>query len=537
MLKMCVGLSAFVLLIACSNLANFLLARTITRSREFAVRSALGASRGQLLRPLIAEALLLTFAGAALAMLVARWGVDWLSYRSIGDNGEPVTLFFNRSVFAWALGASLITATVFGMASALFALRLNVNDALKSGGRGMTAGRGHQRFRKILIVGQFALAMVLLAGAAVFIRGLDELNNRRAGWESEHLITGTIILPAASYPDDGHITSFHRLMLERLQAMPQVASASVSSFTPFFDWPNIRKYIVQGRALPSPGHEPAAAVNTVSSGYFETVGTRIVAGRSFDARDTATSPKVIIISENTARGLFGNESALGKRLVQTGTEPLEWAEIIGVAADVKSVSPEAPPVSFQIYEPMTEHPVGYNEILVRTVSSVPAGALDDIRNVITALDPDLPVRHLQSVDTAIDRANYQIAILRDILTLFALLGLCLASVGIYGVIARTMAQRTNEFAIRFALGAHARDISRLVLASGVKLALLGSAIGLIGALGVTDILAAWNSGMQLNSTSTVVGTTVFLVAVALVACWLPARRAGRINPIDALRAE
>lgn len=205
--------------------------------------------------------------------------------------------------------------------------------------------------------------------------------------------------------------------------------------------------------------------------------------------------------------------------------------------DVKSVTPEAPPVSFQIYEPMTQHAARYNEILVRTVSSAPARAVDDIRNVISALDPDLPVRHLQSVDTAIDRANYQIAILRDILTSFALLGLCLASVGIYGVIARTMAQRTNEFAIRFALGAHARDISRLVLASGVKLALLGSAIGLIGALGVTHILAAGNSGMHLNSTSTVLGTTVFLVAVALVACWLPARRAGRINPIDALRAE
>ena len=537
MLKMCVGLSAFVLLIACSNLANFLLARTITRSREFAVRSALGASRGQLLRPLVAETLLLTLAGAALAMLVARWGADWLSYRSIGENGEGVALIFSWSVFAWALGASLITAIFFGMAPALFALRLNVNEALKSGGRGMTAGRGHRRFRQFLIVGQFALAMVLLAGAAVFIRGLDELNHRRAGWQSEHLITGTIVLPAASYAGDGQVTNFHRLMLERLQAMPEVASASVSLFTPFFDWPDIRKYIVQGRALPSPGHEPTAAVNTVSSRYFETVGTRILAGRSFDERDTATSPKVIIISRATARGLFGNESALGKRLAQPGSEPLERAEIIGIAADVKSVMPEAPPVSFQIYEPMTQHPIRYNEILVRTVSSAPAGAVDDIRNVITALDPDLPVRHLQSVDTAIDRANYQIAILRDILTSFALLGLCLASVGIYGVIARTMAQRTNEFAIRFALGAHARDISRLVLASGVKLALLGSAIGLIGALGVTHILAAGNSGMQLNSTSTVLGTTVFLVAVALVACWLPARRAGRINPIDALRAE
>lgn len=250
-----------------------------------------------------------------------------------------------------------------------------------------------------------------------------------------------------------------------------------------------------------------------------------------------SSPKVIIISQNTARGLFGNESALGKRLAQTGSEPLEWAEIIGIAADVKSVLPAAPPVSFQIYEPMTQHPARYNEILVRTVNSAPAGAVGDIRNVITALDSDLPLRHLQLVDTAIDRANYQVVILRDILALFALLGLCLASIGIYGVIARTMAQRTNEFAIRFALGARARDISRLVLASGVKLALLGSAIGLIGALGVTHIMATWNSGMQLDSTSTALGTTVLLVMVALVACWLPARRAGRINPIDALRAE
>ncbi|HEU0275963.1 MAG TPA: ABC transporter permease [Candidatus Udaeobacter sp.] len=537
MLRMCIGLSAFVLLIACSNLANFLLARTITRSREFAVRSALGASRGQLLRPLVAETLLLALAGVALAMLVARWGADWLSYRSIGENGEPVTFVFNWSVFAWALGAAFITATAFGMAPALFALRLNVNEALKSGGRGTTGDRGHRRFRQFLIVGQFALAMVLLAGAAVFIRGLDELNHRRAGWQSEHLITGTIALPAASYPNDEQVRSFHRLMLERLYAMPEVASASVSSFTPFFDWPDIRKYIVQGQALPKPGHEPTAAVNTVSSRYFQTVGTRILAGRSFDKRDTATSPKVIIISQDTALNLFGNESALGKRLAQTGSDPVEWAEIIGVAADVKSVLPAAPPVTFQVYEPMEQHPVRYDEIMVRTANSAQSGVVNDIRNVITGLDPDLPVHDLQPADSAIDRANYQIAILRDILTLFAMLGLGLASVGIYGVIARTMAQRTNEFAIRFALGARARDISRLVLASGVKLALLGSAIGLTGALGVTHILAAWNSGMHLSSTPTVLGTTVFLVGVALISCWLPARRAGRINPIDALRAE
>ena len=246
---------------------------------------------------------------------------------------------------------------------------------------------------------------------------------------------------------------------------------------------------------------------------------------------------MIIISQATAQGLFGKENALGKRLAQTGSDPLEWAEIVGIAADVKSVTPEAPPVTFQIYEPMAQHPVRYNEILVRTASSAPGGALNDIRNVITALDSDLPVRELQPANSAIDHANYQTAILRDILTVFAVIGLGLASVGIYGVIARTVAQRTNEFAIRFALGACARDIIRLVLASGAKLALLGSAIGLLGALAVARVLAAGNSGMRLNSPPVLFGTTLILVAIALVACWLPARRAGRINPIDALRAE
>jgi predicted permease len=536
MLKMCVGLSALVLLIACTNLANFLLVRTIARAREFAVRSALGASRVQLLGPLIAEALLLALAGGIAAFPVALWGADWISYRSIGDNEEAVTLVFNGVVFAWALGASLVTAIGFGMAPALFALRLNVNATLKNGGRGMTGDRGHRRFRHFLIVSQFALAMVLLTGAALFIRGLDELNHRRAGWKSEHLVTGTIVLPAASYPDDERINAFHRLVLQRLQSIPAVASASISSFTPFFDWADVRKYVVQGQAPPVPGHEAAAMVNTVSAGYFDTVRTPVLAGRSFNEHDTATSAKVIIISQTMAKGIFGNHNALGHRLAQAGSETPEWLEIVGIAADVKSVTPDAPPVTFQIYQPMAQHPVVYNELAVRTTAA-PAAVIDDVRSAVTVLDPDLPVRNLQTADSAIDHANYQVAILRDILALFAMLGLALASIGIYGVIARTVAQRTNEFAIRFALGACTRDVVRLVLASGVKLALLGSAVGLLGALGLTRLLAAGNSGMKINSPPVLFGTTSLLVVVALVACWLPARRAGQINPTEALRAE
>ena len=537
LMAMLVGLSGFVLLIACSNLANLLLARTMARAREFAVRSALGASRAQLLRPLMAESLLLAIAGGACSVVVARWAADWLSSRTMGDSGEGVVFAFDWHVFGWAFVASLVTAIAFGLAPALFALRLNVNDTLKSGARGMTGGRGHQRFRHGLIVGQFALAMVLLAGAALFARGLNELSNSRAGWQSERVVTGTVVLPAAGYPDADRITAFHRVTLERLEAVPGVASASISSFTPFFNWSDIRKYLVEGRELPQPGREPAAVVNSISPRYFDVFETRLLAGRAFNERDTLTSPKVFIISQTTATALFGNENAIGRRVAQTGNANLQWGEIVGVATDVKSVLPDPGPVTLQLYQPMAQEARPYNQIAVRTTRVAPSNLLQSMRNVLTELDPDLPVRNLEPADATIERANSQTAILRDMLGSFALLGLGLASLGIYGVIARTMAQRAGEFAIRFALGASGRDITRIVLTSGVKLALIGSALGLLGALGVARLLAARNPGMQLNSPLVLVGTTLLLMAIALLASWLPARRAARINPIEALRAE
>src|ERR1043165_1645139 len=256
LLALLIGLSAFVLLIACSNLANLLLARTMARAREFAVRGALGASRFQLLRPLINESLLLALAGGVCSVLVARWGADWLSLRTMPENGERFNFAFDWHVFVWAFAASAITAVAFGLAPALFALRLNVNDTLKSGARGTTGGRGHQRFRHALIVGQFALAMVLLAGASLYIRAFNELSNSRGGWESERLVTGTVILPSSGYGDAEKINAFHRLTLERLQAVPGVASVSISAFRPFFNWQDVRKYLVEGRDLPPPGQEP-----------------------------------------------------------------------------------------------------------------------------------------------------------------------------------------------------------------------------------------------------------------------------------------
>ncbi|HYJ07081.1 MAG TPA: ABC transporter permease [Chthoniobacterales bacterium] len=536
-LFMLVGLSLFVLLIACSNLANLLLARTMSRAREFAVRAALGASRMQLLRPLIAEALLLAMAGGVAAIFVAMWARDWLAMRSTGDNGEQVFLPIDLRVLGWAFFASLITALAFGIAPALFALRLNLTETLKSGGRGTTGGRGHRRFRQILIIGQFALAMVLLTGAGVFINGLRDLNERRAGWESTNLTTGTILLPAGKYPDAEKITAFHRLTSQRLAALPGVASASISTFAPFFPWPDTRKFLVQGRERPETGREPAAMVNNVGPGYFETYGTRVLSGRAFHDRDTATSTKVFIISQNTARGLFGNEDPIGRRIAQTEGDNVRWGEVVGVVRDVETNVDDPTTVHYQIYQPLEQEPRRQNEIAVRTNGVAPATLVESIRTTMTELDPDLPVRQLQPADATIERANYQTAVLRDMLTAFGLLGLGLASLGIYGVIARTMAQREGEFAIRLALGACIKDISRIVLGSGVKLALLGSAFGLIGAVGITRLLAANSPNMRMNSLPVLIGTTLLLIAIALLASWLPARRARKVEMMSLLRAE
>ena len=536
MIAMLVGVSGFVLLIACCNLANLLLARTMARAREFAVRAALGASRPQLLRPLIAESLLLAGGGAISSMLVARWVSDWISLRTVGPNGERMVFAFDWKVFGWACAASAITAVAFGLAPALFALRLNVNDTLKSGSRGLTGGRGHRRFRHALIIGQFALAMVLLVGATLYIRGVDQLNSTRGGWESEQLVTGSVVLPSG-YGDIEKMNAFHRLTLERLESIPGVASASISSFTPFFNWGDVRKYLVEGRDLPQPGHEPAAVVNSVSARYFETFSTRVVSGRAFNERDNLGAPKVFIISQTTAVALFGRENPIGRRIAQTGLGTPQWGEIVGVATDVKSVMSDPGPVTFQLYQPMAQDPRPYNEIAVRASGVAPSMLVPAIRNVMTELDPDLPVRQLQPADITIERANDQLRIVRDMLAGFAALGLGLASLGIYAVIARTMAQRNGEFAIRFALGAGMRDITRIVLTSGVKLALIGSGIGLIGAIGLARFLATINPGMRFNNPFVFIGTTLLLISIALIACWLPARRAARINPIEALRAE
>jgi putative ABC transport system permease protein len=533
--KLLVGLSAFVLLIACSNLANLLLARTMARAREFAVRAALGASRMGLLRPLFMESLLLALAGAICAMGVAKWNSIQLALSTAGGGGEGVVITIDWRVFLWAFGACLLTAIAFGAAPALFILRLDPNHSLRSGSRGNTGDRWQGRFRHVLIIGQFALAMVLLAGAGQFMRGLDALNTRHFGWEATDLVTGVTLLPSATYADSSDILEFHRLALQRLEEQPGVSSASIAWTMPFFALGAARKYQIEGRPAAEPGYEPGATLNGVSPHYFETVGTRLLSGRTFDERDGPAAPGVYIINEAMARGLFGDESPIGHRIAQVTEDSVKWGEIVGVAGNVETVSPDANYVPYQVYQPIAQEPRLFGEIAVRADGVAPAMLVDGIRTALESLEPDLSVRTLEPAEITIARVNSQLQLVGNMFAILAALGLGLASLGIYGVITRTTAQRTGEFGIRLALGAVSADITRLVLRAGARLAITGSIIGLVGAFGISRLLANVFSNLEFNSMPVMAGVTLLLISSALLACYIPARSASRRSPAETLR--
>ena len=534
-LAMLIALSAVVLLIACSNLANLLLARTMGRAREFAVRASIGASRLRLLRPLFIESALLAAAGWIGALYVAKASNAWLN--SFTTPGDPLIFEVSGPVFAWGAGAAIFTVLAFGVAPALFALRLDLVRALKSGSRGSTVSRGHQRFRQALVIGQFVFATVLLAAAALFARGVSDLNTREYGWKPECVISGSVLLPEVKYGSAARVAEFQRVALERLAALPGAASASVSYVMPLAGLCEPRKFIVEGQPRPEPGREPVAAINGVSAAYFETVGTPLVAGRSFTSHDTSESGRVVIINQAMARGLFGSENAIGKRIATAGAAQPQWAEIVGIAGDVRSSALERRAVPYQLYLPMAQEPRPLMQIAVRPDGVRPAILGDGIRATIAALDPDLALRQLQPAEVTIATVQRYPWLIGRLLMFLAVLGVGLALLGIYGVISRTVAQRTTEFGIRLALGATPGNIIRLVLSSGSRLAVIGAAIGLIGAFGVSRAIAAGWPGMQTNSGAVLGGITLLLLAVSLLACYLPARVASSVSPIAALRAD
>jgi putative ABC transport system permease protein len=533
-IAMLLGLSGFVLLIACSNLANFLLARTIARSHELAVRTALGASRLDLIRPLALESLLLAGAGGTGALFVALWSSDWISAQSVASGDAPMAFPLDWRVLSFAIGTSFLTALVFGIAPALFTTRVDVNHTLKSGARGSTPGRTHQRLRRLLVIGQFAMAMTLLAGVGFFVRGAHNLLNQEFGWNSDQVVEGAFELPVGKYPGSEQILAFHRQLLERLSQLPGAQAVSLSYSLPLA---GARQYIVEGRERPAKGQEPWASYNGITPQYFSVTGTRLLGGRTFNATDNATAPSVLIINESMARALFANDNPIGRRVARADAEKPTWAEVVGVVADVRTTGIYEKPVPFQLYHPLVQEPWHSATFAVRTNGLAPESLLEPIRAAFTALDPDLPVRDLMPAGKMVERSSFDLVMLTKMVGAFALLGVALAALGIYGVIARTVAQRAGEIGIRMALGAQVADVIGLVLGSGLRLALIGAAIGLFGAFGLSRLIASIMPAVQTSGGPVLAVATVLLVLIALVACYVPARRAAKIDPLSALRAE
>jgi putative ABC transport system permease protein len=534
---MLVSLSGFVLLIACANLANLLLARAIARAREFSIRTALGASRRQLVRPLVAECLLLAAAGSLAAILVARWITDWLEAH-LATSGDPLDFSADIRVWFFLLGASVLTVLLFGVAPAWWITRAGVGESLKSGARGSTDSRTQHRFRQALIVTQFALALVLLAGAGFFVRGVGKLTQVDHGWNPDPVVSGVINPTAPPYTTAAGLIAFHTQLRQRLLAIPGVANASVCYEIPLFTTFAKRGYLVQGRDIPLPGKEAVAFVNGVWESYRDTMGLKLLSGRFIDGTDQLTSRPVVVINQTMARTLFPRGDAIGQRIGLAGQPDPGWAEIVGIVEDVKPMRVSPSPVTFQVYKPYVQEAWQYVTIAVRANDPALAPTLvEPIRKVIASLDPDLPVQRLMAVPERVTRNASVWQTINQLLVLFAGLGLFLAAFGIYSVIARLVSQRTNEIGIRMALGAQMRDIMGLVLGSGIRMALIGAALGLVGSYYLGQYLTKEMPVFGGSSLLPVAVAAGLLVAVALVACFLPARRATKVDPMVALRAE
>jgi predicted permease len=359
----------------------------------------------------------------------------------------------------------------------------------------------------------------------------------QVGWDSSAIAQGSFELTKTKYPGRDQILAFDHEVVERLAQLPGVQAASLSYGLPYDGPFGPRAYLVEGRDRPAEGQEPVATFNGVTDDYFAVAGIHLLRGRAFNAADFAASRKVVIVNESMARALFPNEDAIGRRLAVAGNEKQEWAELVGVVADVRTLAVYRRPIPFQIYHPLAEEPWPNVRFAVRTAGIAPESAVPSLRGAIAGLDPDLPLRELMTAEATIERHGFELTMLRNILGTFSLLGLGLAAMGIYGVLARNVAQRCGEIGIRMALGANVADVVRMVLGSGVRLAAIGTGLGVVGACGLAGLIAGIMPSLKTDNGLVLGVSTGVLLSIALVACWLPARGAARIDPMNALRCE
>jgi putative ABC transport system permease protein len=523
----------FVLLIACANIANLLLARAATRQSEMAVRAAMGASRSRLVRQLLVESVMLSFAGGVAGLLGATWAVRAINH-ALPPNTLPVpAVEIDATVFWFALGATIVTGLLFGIAPAWRTAKVDLNIVLKSGGRG-SAARMSVRLRNALAAVELALATVLLIGAGLFLQSLANLQRVHLGFNPHGLISFQLAPPPAKYPLNSKAPQLYRAVLDSLQSIPGVRGASVSSGIPF----GAGNYSTHPMITTDQSVLPPATVvpidwRSVSPGYFKSMGIPLLQGRDFTDADGPTAPPVMIISQATAKKFWGDADPIGHTL-RRSANPTTAFTIVGVVGDVRStaLTQESP----ALYYPMASRVWALMDVVVRTDAS-PEALLPAIRQKVRDLDAELALANVRTMDQWLSNSAAQPRLNTMLLTIFAFVALVIAAIGIYGVIAYSVSQRTREIGVRMALGATPQGVLRLVVGEGMKLALIGIAAGLLGGLALGRTVSSLVFGVPVRDPLTFTGVALALATVALAACVIPALRASRVDPMVALRYE
>jgi putative ABC transport system permease protein len=525
---------SFVLLIACANFANLLLARAAERQREFVIRGALGAGRWRLMRQLLTESLLLSLAGGAAAIVLAFWATSLLvSFKP--ENLPRVTeIGVDGRVLGFTLGISVLTGLIFGLVPAWTASRSQVGDALKEGGRSSTAGSARQRLRSAFVVVELAVALVLLVGAGLLVKTFWNLRSVDPGFNPENLVTMRVELPETRYEDVASQTRFRKQVLAGMNSLPGVQAAMISELPLSGDSLN-HDFLIENRPPIAPGDEPSLETRSVLGDYFQVMQIPLQRGRDFAAPDfDEKAPMVGIANETLVRQYFQNEDPLGKRIRWARNPQVQWITIVGVVGDVKHFGLDVPEEP-ALYTPYTQiNPwKRWMSIAARTQGNVSA----DLKQQIWKVDSQLPVTRLETMSEVAASSFAARRFNMSLLSVFAGLALVLAAIGIYGVMSNAVTQRTQEIGIRLALGARAIDVLKLIIRDGLVLVSIGVALGLAGAYALTRLMTTLLFGVTPTDGLTIVVVSAVLTGIALLACFIPARRATRVDPLVALHYE
>jgi predicted permease len=533
-----VGAVTLVLLIVCANVANLLLARASVRHREIAVRLALGAGRARVARQLLTESVLLALLGCALGVLLARWGLDALKILAASNLPRAEEFHLSAPVFLFSMVTSLMAGLVFGISPVLRAIPENVHDTLKAGTR-ESAGRSKLRTRSLLVVLETALGLVVVIGAGLLLRSFLRIEQIQLGFQPEGVLTFRVIPRGERYSQSAQRVVFYRQAIERIQALPAVQSAAAVTFIPLTLARGRKGFTIEGRAPTGPGQIPIAGYDIVTPAYFRTMRIPLLEGRDFSWSDSPQTQPVVIVNEAMAKRYWPGDDPLGKRFHQAGPDDnFPWMTIIGVVPDVREFSPTVEPEP-TMYFPIAQFTYAdgiLRDWVVRT-NGDPERLASSVRSAIWQVDKDLAITRIRTLEEvrSLSLASQRIHLL--LFGLFAALALVLATIGIYGLLAYNVAQRMREIGIRLALGADGNAVLRLVVAQGMRLAGLGVLLGLVGAFALTRLMASMIYGVNPADPLTFFGVALLLAFVALVACYIPARRAMRVDPIIALRYE